>query len=123
MSIVNMLVAARTALADRRDRNRMHEELAALDDHSLVDIGLHRSQLSGMVESLYESVELDAAPPAVEAPVMQSAPAPVPLPPVPMPSAPVVALAPRQGATNVLLVGVVLLVAILLLLARMATTG
>ena len=66
MSIVNMLVAARAALADRRDRNRMHGELAALDDYSLADIGLHRSQLRGMVERLYESVELDAAPPSVQ---------------------------------------------------------
>ena len=62
MSIVNMLVAARTAFADRRDRRRAYEELAALDDHSLADIGLHRSQLDGTVERLYESVELDAAP-------------------------------------------------------------
>ena len=62
MSVVNMLVAARAALADRRDRRRAYEELAALDDHSLADIGLHRSQLPGMVERLYESVELDAAP-------------------------------------------------------------
>ena len=66
MSIVNMLVAARAALADRRDRNRMHEELAALDDHSLADIGLHRSQLPGMVERLYESLELDAAPTSIQ---------------------------------------------------------
>jgi uncharacterized protein YjiS (DUF1127 family) len=64
MSIVNMLVAARAALADRRDRNRIHEELAALDDHSLADIGLHRSQLSGVVENFYGSVELEA-PPAI----------------------------------------------------------
>ena len=66
MSIVNILVAARAALADRRDRNRMHEELAALDDHSLADIGLHRSQLPGMVERLYESLELDAAPTSIQ---------------------------------------------------------
>jgi uncharacterized protein YjiS (DUF1127 family) len=66
MSIVNMLVAARAALADRRDRNRMHEELAALDDHSLADIGLHRSQLPGMVERLYESLALDAAPTSIQ---------------------------------------------------------
>ena len=65
MSIVSILVAMRAALADRRDRNRIHEELAALDDHSLADIGLHRSQLPGMVERLYESIELDAAPPSI----------------------------------------------------------
>ena len=65
MSIVNMLVAARTALADRRDRRRAYEELAALDDHSLADIGLHRSQLDGTVERLFESIELDAAPSSI----------------------------------------------------------
>jgi uncharacterized protein YjiS (DUF1127 family) len=65
MSIVNMLVAARTAFADRRDRRRAYEELAALDDHSLADIGLHRSQLDGAVERLYESIELDAAPSSI----------------------------------------------------------
>lgn len=62
MSIVNMLVAARAAFAERRDRYRVYEELAALDDRSLEDIGLHRSQLPGLVERLFESVELDAAP-------------------------------------------------------------
>jgi uncharacterized protein YjiS (DUF1127 family) len=66
MSVVNMLAAARAVFADRRDRRRAYEELAALDDHSLADIGLHRSQLDGTVERLYESVELDAAPPAVQ---------------------------------------------------------
>ena len=65
MSFVNMLVAARAVLADRRDRRRAYEELAALDDHSLADIGLHRSQLDGTVERLYESVELDAAPASI----------------------------------------------------------
>ncbi len=65
MSIVNMFVAARTALVDRRDRRRAYEELAALDDHSLADIGLHRSQLDGTIERLFESIELDAAPSSV----------------------------------------------------------
>ena len=65
MSVVSILVAARAALAERRERRRAYEELAALDDRSLADIGLHRSQLPGMVESLYESMELDAAPAAV----------------------------------------------------------
>ena len=65
MSVINMLVAARAALAERRDRRRAYEELAALDDHSLADIGLHRSQLDGTIERLFESVELDAAPSSV----------------------------------------------------------
>jgi uncharacterized protein YjiS (DUF1127 family) len=65
MSLVNLVIAARTALAERLDRRRASEALAALDDHSLADIGLHRSQLSGVTESFYESVELDAAPASV----------------------------------------------------------
>src|SRR3954453_9975129 len=65
MSIVNMLVAARAALAERRERRRAYEGLAALDDRSLADIGLHRSQLPGMVESMYEGMELDPAPASV----------------------------------------------------------
>jgi uncharacterized protein YjiS (DUF1127 family) len=62
MSVFNMLVAARAALVERRERRRAYEELAALDDRSLADIGLHRSQLPGLVESQYETMELDAAP-------------------------------------------------------------
>jgi uncharacterized protein YjiS (DUF1127 family) len=73
MSIISMLVAARTALADRRDRRRAYEELAALDDHSLADIGLHRSQLDGAVERLYESIELDAAPSSIRPLARQNA--------------------------------------------------
>jgi uncharacterized protein YjiS (DUF1127 family) len=59
MSIVGMLAAARAVFAERRDRFRVYEELNALDDHSLEDIGLHRSQLPTMVERLFER---DAAP-------------------------------------------------------------
>jgi uncharacterized protein YjiS (DUF1127 family) len=59
MSIVSMLAAARAVFAERRDRFRVYDELNALDDHSLEDIGLHRSQLPGMVERLFER---DAAP-------------------------------------------------------------
>ena len=62
MSLMNVLVAVRAALANRRQRQRAYAELAALDDHSLADIGLHRSQLYGVVDRLHEAVELDAAP-------------------------------------------------------------
>lgn len=62
MSLMNVLVAARAALANRRQRQRAYEELAALDDHSLADIGLHRSQIYGVVDRLQEAAELDAAP-------------------------------------------------------------
>lgn len=49
MSIVNLFVAARNALADRRRRQRAYTELAALDDRSLADIGIHRSQIPAIV--------------------------------------------------------------------------
>ena len=49
MSIVNLFVAARNALADRRARQRAYTELAALDDRSLADIGVHRSQIPAIV--------------------------------------------------------------------------
>jgi uncharacterized protein YjiS (DUF1127 family) len=49
MSIVNLFIAARQAIADRRRRNRAYAELAALDDRSLADIGVHRSQIPAIV--------------------------------------------------------------------------
>jgi uncharacterized protein YjiS (DUF1127 family) len=59
MSIVSILAAARAMFAERRDRHRAYEAFSALDDHSLEDIGLHRSQVPGLVERLFER---DAAP-------------------------------------------------------------
>jgi uncharacterized protein YjiS (DUF1127 family) len=49
MLIVNLFVAARKALAERRARQRAYAELAALDDRSLADIGVHRSQIPAIV--------------------------------------------------------------------------
>ena len=65
MSLLSLFVAARAALADRRQRQRAYEDLSALDDRSLADIGLHRSQLYQVVDRLHEAVELDAAPASV----------------------------------------------------------
>lgn len=49
MSIVNLFLAARDAIADRRRRNQAYAELSALDDRSLADIGVHRSQIPAIV--------------------------------------------------------------------------
>jgi uncharacterized protein YjiS (DUF1127 family) len=49
MSIVNLFVAARDAIANRRRRTRAYAELAALDDRSLADIGIHRSEIPAIV--------------------------------------------------------------------------
>jgi len=57
MSLINLFVEARNALASRRQRRRAMEELMALDDRSLADIGIHRSQIPGVVEGLSVPVE------------------------------------------------------------------
>jgi uncharacterized protein YjiS (DUF1127 family) len=49
MSVVALFAAARDALAARRRRTRAYAELAALDDRSLADIGIHRSQIPEIV--------------------------------------------------------------------------
>jgi uncharacterized protein YjiS (DUF1127 family) len=58
MSVTNLLTAARRAFSERRRRERAYAELTALDDHSLADIGLRRSQIIG----LYEGVRMPEPP-------------------------------------------------------------
>jgi uncharacterized protein YjiS (DUF1127 family) len=62
MSLVNLFVAARTAIKARRQRRRAFDELMALDDRSLADIGIHRTQIPALVMSFEEAVQLEAAP-------------------------------------------------------------
>ncbi|MGE5268255.1 MAG: DUF1127 domain-containing protein [Thiohalocapsa sp.] len=62
MSLVNLFVAARTAINNRRQRRRAYDELMALDDRSLADIGIHRTQIPAFVMSLEEAVQIEAAP-------------------------------------------------------------
>ncbi len=72
MSLINLFVAARSALAARRQRQRAYAELMSLDDRSLADIGIHRSQIPGIVEGL-QRVPQHAhpeLPPALAAPVL-----------------------------------------------------
>jgi uncharacterized protein YjiS (DUF1127 family) len=52
MSLINLFVAARSALARQLQLRRAYEELMALDDRSLADIGIHRSQIPAMVEGV-----------------------------------------------------------------------
>ena len=53
MSLINLFVAARSAIARWRQRQRAYGELMALDDRSLADIGIHRSQIPAIVEEYY----------------------------------------------------------------------
>jgi uncharacterized protein YjiS (DUF1127 family) len=65
MSLVNLFVAARNAFANWRRRQRAYDELMALDDRSLADIGLHRSAIPAVIAGLHEFVQLDPAPSAI----------------------------------------------------------
>jgi uncharacterized protein YjiS (DUF1127 family) len=53
MSLINLFVGARNAWKGWRDRQRAYDELMALDDRSLADIGLHRSQIPALVEGFH----------------------------------------------------------------------
>lgn len=46
MVLVNFLVSVGKALADWNRRQRAYEELMALDDHCLADLGIRRSQIN-----------------------------------------------------------------------------
>jgi len=50
MSVVNLLMSAGRHFSEWRHRQQAYAELMALDDHSLADIGLHRSQVAALVE-------------------------------------------------------------------------
>jgi len=58
MSLINVFVAVRNALIDGRRRRRDYDQLMALDDRSLADIGMHRSQLPAIVEAMYRCAAL-----------------------------------------------------------------
>ena len=49
MSLVEFIVAAGRAIAERRRRRKAQAELMALDERTLADIGLRRAQIAGIV--------------------------------------------------------------------------
>ena len=49
MSVINLILAARRGFGEWRRRQRAYAELMALDDRSLADIGVHRSQIPALV--------------------------------------------------------------------------
>ena len=55
MFIVSLFAAAKNALAVWRRQQQAYAELMALDDRSLADIGIHRSQIPGIVEGFRAS--------------------------------------------------------------------
>jgi uncharacterized protein YjiS (DUF1127 family) len=50
MSVINFLISAGKAFSEWRRRENAYAELMALDDHSLADIGIHRSQIGALIE-------------------------------------------------------------------------
>jgi len=50
MSVLNLMISAWEAFADWRRRERAYDELMALDDHSLADIGIRRSDIRAICE-------------------------------------------------------------------------
>jgi uncharacterized protein YjiS (DUF1127 family) len=68
MSLINIFVAARQAYARWRDQQRAYDELMALDDRSLADIGIHRSQIPGIVANACQQARSAQLPAAIVAP-------------------------------------------------------
>jgi uncharacterized protein YjiS (DUF1127 family) len=54
MSVLNLLNSTREAFADWRRRERACAELMALDDHSLADIGIRRSDIRAICEGSHK---------------------------------------------------------------------
>jgi len=54
MSLINLFVAARDAIAGWRQRQRAYGELMALDDRSLADIGIRREEIRAVVEGYFD---------------------------------------------------------------------
>jgi uncharacterized protein YjiS (DUF1127 family) len=52
MSVINLLHSVGRSFSEWRRRDRAYAQLMALDDHSLADIGIHRSQIAGLIEGV-----------------------------------------------------------------------
>ena len=50
MSIMNLFISAGKVFAERRRRRQAFAQLMALDDHSLADIGIRRSEIRALCE-------------------------------------------------------------------------
>jgi len=61
MSVVHLFIAAGRRFSDWHRRQQAYAELMALDDHSLADIGFHRSQIASLVEG-YRNPDPSSAP-------------------------------------------------------------
>jgi uncharacterized protein YjiS (DUF1127 family) len=55
MFLLNLLASARNAMAEWRRRERAYGQLMALDDRSLADIGIRRSEIASLVHGVHGS--------------------------------------------------------------------
>ena len=55
MFIVSLFAAARHAFAEWRRKQQAYAELMSLDDRSLADIGVRRSEIPAIVEGYHEA--------------------------------------------------------------------
>ena len=55
MFIVSLMTAAREGLAEWRRKQHAYGELMSLDDRSLADIGVRRSEIPAIVEGYHEA--------------------------------------------------------------------
>ena len=62
MSLINLFVAARTAIARWSQRQRAYGELMALDDRSLADIGIRREEIRAIVDGYHAQAYRAPAP-------------------------------------------------------------
>lgn len=60
MFIVSLFAAARQAVAEWRRKHQAYAELMALDDRSLADIGIRRSEIPALVEGNHEASRKNA---------------------------------------------------------------
>ena len=58
--LVNLFVAARNGFAAWQRRQRAYGELMALDDRSLADIGIRRSEIPAVIEGFHERTRASA---------------------------------------------------------------
>ena len=61
MSMINLIISIWRAFSDWRRREQTYAELMTLDDHSLADIGIHRSQIGAFVQGFDASGPLAPA--------------------------------------------------------------
>jgi uncharacterized protein YjiS (DUF1127 family) len=55
MFFVNLVAAAGNAITEWRHRQQAYTELMSLDDRSLADIGIRRSEIPAIVEGYHEA--------------------------------------------------------------------